>query len=78
MAHSVAGRRNLGESIGLITAAFYAKQGRFLGVGEGPEERRNLRTVDFQPGRQLAVVHIRYVDETDLERVLTYGLPGRR
>jgi len=32
-AQSTAGRQNFGESIGLITAAFYVEQGRALGVG---------------------------------------------
>ncbi len=67
VAQSVAGRQNFGESIGLITAAFYAERGRGLGVGEGPAEARPLRTAGFQPGRLLGVVQIRYADERDLE-----------
>ena len=67
VARSVAGRQNFGDSIGLITAAFYARRGRGLGVGEGPEEARRVRMVDFAPGRLLGVVQIRYVDERDLE-----------
>ncbi len=69
MADSAAGRQGFGDSIGLITAAFYAERGRMLGVGEGPEEQRSLRTADFQPGRLLGVIHVRYVDERELERL---------
>jgi hypothetical protein len=67
---SVAARQHYSESLGLITAAFYAERGRRMGVGEGPEEQRQLRTVAFQPGRLLGVVHIRYVDEKDLDRLI--------
>ncbi len=67
MADSVAHRLKFGDSVGLITAAFYAERGRAIGVGEGPSEQRNLRTVDFHPGRLLAVAQIRYVDERELE-----------
>ena len=64
---SVAGRQNFGDSIGTITAAFYAAAGRSLGVGEGPTERRTFRTDDgFVPGRLLGIVNIRYVDEKSL------------
>jgi hypothetical protein len=70
IAHSVAGRQQFGESIGLITLAFYREYGRALAVGEGREEQRQLRTVDFKPGRLLAVVQIRYVDERDLLKLL--------
>ncbi len=70
LADSVAGRHSFTDSIGLITAAFYAQRGRMLGVGEGPEEQRNLKCVDFQPGRLLGVINIRYVDERDLQRLL--------
>jgi hypothetical protein len=66
LAASVAGRQKFGESIGVITAAFYAEYGRSLGVGEGRTEQRQLRTVDFKPGRLLGVVHIRYADEKEL------------
>jgi hypothetical protein len=67
-ARSVAGRQHFGESIGLITAAFYAPFGRGLGMGEGPEEKRELKTVEFKPGRLLGVINIRYVDEQTLKR----------
>jgi Caspase domain len=64
---SVAGRKNFGDSIGRITAAFYAPAGRAIGVGNGPEERRTFKTVDdFVPGRLLGIVNIRYVDEKSL------------
>ena len=69
MADSVAGRQGFGESIGLLTAAFYAERGRMLGVGEGPAEQRSLRTTEFQPGRLLGVINIRYVEEGELERL---------
>jgi hypothetical protein len=70
VAKSVAMRQNFGDSIGLITAAFYAERGRAVGVGEGPEEQRDLQVLDFHPGRLLAVVNIRYVDERDLQQLL--------
>jgi hypothetical protein len=70
IADSVAGRQNFGDSIGLITAAFYAEFGRSLGVGEGPAEERKLNTVDFKVGRLLAVVQIRYVEEVALKKLL--------
>lgn len=66
VAESVAGRAGFGESIGTITAAFYAEAGRAVGTGEGPEERRALRTVAFRAGRQLGVVQLRYVDEREV------------
>lgn len=70
IAQSVAGRHNFNDSIGLITAAFYAEKGRALGVGEGPEEQRNLKCAGFQPGRLLGVINIRYVDQRELDRML--------
>ncbi len=70
IANSVAVRQGYGDSIGLITAAFYAEFGRGLGVGAGAEEERKLNTVDFKVGRLLAVVQIRYVDETELQKLL--------
>lgn len=66
VAESVAGRQKYGEAIGLITVGLYGERGRALGVGEGPEERRDLGTSDFPIGRLLGVVQIRYVDERDL------------
>jgi hypothetical protein len=97
MSKSVAGRQNFGDSIGLITAAFYAERVAIRpqygpggdqgpnrrdpprlsgdlqqygpGVGdEGPEEGRRLQTTNFEAGRLLGVVHIRYVDEADLKK----------
>jgi hypothetical protein len=68
VAKSVAGRQNFTESIGLITAAFYAKSGRALGVIEGQEERVKLETADFKAGDLLGVVQIRYVDERELDK----------
>jgi hypothetical protein len=62
---SAAARQQFGESLGLITAAFYAEQGKAIGTGEGPEEKRLLRTVDFRPGRLEAVVQIRYFDDRE-------------
>ncbi len=62
-AQSVAARLGFEESIGLITAAFYAEKGRSVAFTEGPEEERQLQAVNFTPGRLLAIVHIRYVDE---------------
>ena len=70
IAESVAARARFTDSIGLITAAFYAERGRALGVGEGPEEVRDLKTVDFKPGRLLGVVQIRYVEQQELTRLL--------
>jgi len=65
-AQSVAGRQGFGESIGLITAAFYYEYGRALGVGEGPEEKRPLVMKDFRAGRLAGAVQLRYVDERAL------------
>jgi hypothetical protein len=70
LANSVAARKGFGDSIGLITAAFYAEYGRGLGVGAGEAEERKLNTVDFKVGRLLAVVQIRYVDEEELKKLL--------
>jgi uncharacterized caspase-like protein len=67
VAASVAGRHKYGESIGLITAAFYGPRGRAVAVGEGPEEERPLETSDFKAGRLLRVVQIRYADAKDLK-----------
>jgi hypothetical protein len=67
---SVAGRENFTESLGLITLAFYAERGRAVfGVGEGPEEQRQLQTVDFKPGRLLGVVQIRYMEESEYKKL---------
>lgn len=71
VARSVAARENFGESIGLITAAFYAEdRGRNLAIGEGDEEERQLRTAGFKAGRLLGVVQIRYVDQEQLDKLL--------
>ena len=63
---SVAGRQTFKESLGLITAAFYAPFGKGLAVGEGPAERREFRAAEFQAGRLLGVINLRYVDEKGL------------
>ena len=73
LSQSVAARQGYGESIGLITAAFYWPRGRTLGVGEGPEEQRELRTVEFEPGRLMGVLNIRYGDESSLQRSMKGG-----
>lgn len=70
VSQSVAGRMNFGESIGVITAAFYREYGRSVAVGEGPEEERTLGTIDFKPGRLIGVVQLRYVDERELKKKL--------
>ncbi len=70
VADSVAMRQNFGDSIGMITAAFYAERGRALGSGEGPEEARELKCENFNAGRLLGVINIRYVDERELDRLL--------
>ncbi|MBI1902422.1 MAG: caspase family protein [Planctomycetia bacterium] len=75
---SVAARQNFSDSIGLITVAFYAERGRRLGVGEGPEEHRQLRTENFQAGRLLGVVQIRYVDEAEFKRLVEGKPAGKR
>ncbi len=62
VSQSLASRKKFTDSLGVITAAFYAERGRALGTGEGPSEQRELRTINFKPGRLLGVVHIRYVD----------------
>jgi hypothetical protein len=65
----VAGRQTFGDAPGVITAAFFAEQGRDLLIGRlDRDEQRDLRTVDFKAGKLLGVVHIRYVDEKDLRR----------
>ncbi|HEV3121822.1 MAG TPA: hypothetical protein VGY53_07965 [Isosphaeraceae bacterium] len=64
---SVAGRQKFNEAIGVVTTTFYAERGRALAVGEGAEEARELQTKDFQAGRLLGVVQIRYVDERELQ-----------
>ncbi len=64
-------RKEFGDSIGLITAAFYSEK-----TGRGPLEvdrmtpaqKRQLETTGFVLGEQRGVVHIRYVDEQDLQR----------
>ncbi len=70
VSESVAARQHYGDSIGLITAAFYWERGRAVGMGEGPEEERNLRTANFHAGRLMGTIKIRYVDERDLDRLL--------
>ncbi len=67
LSESVAHRKRFSDSLGVITAAFYAERGRALGVGEGPEEQRQIHMTNFQPGRLLGVVNIRYVDKRELE-----------
>ena len=42
------------------------RRGVAVGVGEGPEEQRQMQTANFQPGRLLGVVNLRYVDEREL------------
>ena len=75
-AESVAARQSYGESIGLITAGFFAEAGRSdvparLGVGEGPEHQEDLTTVKFRRGNLIGVLNIRYVHEDELDRLLS-------
>jgi hypothetical protein len=41
-----------------------------FGVVEGPEEQRQLQTVDFKPGRLLGVVQIRYMEENEFRKLV--------
>lgn len=65
--NSVASRLGFGDSLGVITAAFYAPSGRAIGVEAGPEEYRRLEMKTFRPGKLLGVVNVRYMDEKGLE-----------
>lgn len=49
----------------MISAAFYAEAGagKEVAVGAGMPEAASLRLAQFRPGRLLAVVHVRYVEE---------------
>jgi len=68
---AVASQLGFSEDIGMITAAFYAKQtsrgagaNQQMGVGRGRKETRNTPVpVPFPVGRMLAAVTIRYVHE---------------
>ena len=66
-AESVSRRKGYGEPEGLITAVFYKKSGRKIGIGEGPAEARELRRVDFQNGDVIAAFSIRYVEKSALK-----------
>jgi hypothetical protein len=76
VAQSVAGRQKFGDSIGLITAGFYSERlgagtsdtEYKIAVGEGQVEERQMNTTDFKVGGLLAVVNIRYVEESQLNR----------
>jgi hypothetical protein len=63
-------RKEFGDSIGLITAAFYSERtGRAVIVDRlTPAQKRQQLTTEFLPDKQLAVVHLRYVDEQELQR----------
>jgi hypothetical protein len=70
--HSLAARQNFTDQIGLITAAFYAKDtSQAKGAVGTAAGRRIAGTIQeipgIHPGKLLAVVHIRYVDAEDLE-----------
>ena len=72
VARSVAGRRQFGDAIGTITAAFYDEEapvvGRGIAVGEGEEKRVVARQVDFTRGRLLGAINLKYV-EADTPRL---------
>jgi hypothetical protein len=77
IAEGVATRQKFGESIGLITAAFYFEGGRSqpagsgrLAIGEGQQERQRLNSTPFRVGPLAAVAQIRYVSEAELEKLL--------
>jgi hypothetical protein len=59
---AVASRMGFGDSLGVITAAFYASSGRAIGVEAGPEEYRKLEMKTFRPGKLLGVLNLRYMD----------------
>jgi hypothetical protein len=66
---SVASRHKFTEQIGLITAAFYAPKPatRSVGTVPGKERKEDLTERDgIDPGKLLAVIHIRYVDAESL------------
>lgn len=65
--NAVASRLGFGDSLGVITAAFYAASGRAVGVEAGPEEYRKLEMKTFRPGKLLGVVNLRYLDASELE-----------
>ena len=68
VAQSVAGRQQFGDSIGVITLAFFKEgTGRDLAVGEAQIEQRTLKPTTFKRSHLLAVVQVRYVDERDLK-----------
>jgi hypothetical protein len=76
VAEGVATRQKFGESIGLITAAFFHEGGRGapagseqLAIGEGQEEEEQLEHVPFRLGPFAAAVQIRYVAQAELEKL---------
>jgi hypothetical protein len=66
------GRKKFGDSIGLITAAFYAEagrgQGRLFVDSVDVVEPQVLEPVPFRVGNLLGVANIRYVDEQELKK----------
>ena len=64
--NAVAGRLGFGDSLGVITSAFYAPSGRAVGVEAGPEEYRKLEMKTFRSGKLLGVVNVRYMDAREL------------
>lgn len=62
LSNAVANRRGFSDSLGVITAAFYASSGRAVGVEAGPEEYRKLEMKTFRPGKLLGVVNVRYLE----------------
>jgi hypothetical protein len=64
---SLAARQQFTDQIGMITAAFYAPQGRGLGTTAGDEQDEKIvERSGTQVGEMLAVVNIRYVDADEL------------
>jgi hypothetical protein len=70
LSDSLAARQRFTDAVGVITLVFYGERGRRVAIGEGPEEARTLRVVDFQAGRLIASVNIRYVEKKALQALL--------
>ncbi|MCA9238989.1 MAG: caspase family protein [Planctomycetales bacterium] len=74
LADSVAGRQSYGDSLGVISVAFFdanpanrgAPAGETLAVGEAQRDDQVLNSVPYHPGRLLSAVQLRYAAQDEL------------
>lgn len=74
-ASSVAARLGFYDHVGSITAVFYSRAGKALGVLDGAEFIERVEVLDFTLGPCLGAVTVKYVEESELQANLTGDQP---